>query len=379
MNPIRTTQLDLPEDVINLAIGQPGLSLLPLEIMQQAAAHRLRENPELMAYGYEQGDGFFRQALAEFLSGMYAAPVGAERLFVTAGASQGLDLICTLFAKAGDTVLVEEPCYFLALRIFADHRLKVEAVPVDENGMVVDALEERLNKKRPAFVYTIPTFHNPAGCILSEERRLQLVNVSRERNLLLVADEVYHLLGYTEKPPLPLACRGDEAPILSLGSFSKILAPGLRLGWVQAGPSLMDRLTGCGLLDSGGGLNPFASNLVRSVIELGLLKTHLSKLKTTYADRLQTLCDALERHLGTRLAFQRPGGGFFVWAALPENLDAGELLAAAEAAKVGYLPGVRCSTAGGLNNWMRLSFAYYDSAKLEAGCRRLAQALLPHM
>jgi DNA-binding transcriptional MocR family regulator len=379
LDPIRTTQLDPSPDVINLAIGQPSPSLLPLELMRQAAAHRLREHPELLAYGLEQGDGRFRQTLAEFLTDAYRARVAAGQLFVTAGASQALDLVCTLFTRPGDTVLVEDPSYFLALRIFTDHGLDVIGIPMDENGLIVPALEELLEKCRPAFIYTIPTFHNPGGCVLSATRRRELIRISRERNLPVVADEVYHLLNYGADLPQPLGCHADTAPIISLGSFSKIMAPGLRLGWIQTGKRIMARLTSCGLLDSGGGLNPFTSNLVRSAIELGLQQKQLSLLKDTYDSRLRALSDALRRDLGGRLSFDMPAGGFFIWAALPETLDSNELLPAAGAAGVGYLPGTRCSPSGGLRNWMRLSFAYYDADDLERGSRRLARALLPRL
>jgi DNA-binding transcriptional MocR family regulator len=379
LDPNRTTQLHPSSDIIDLAIGQPSPALLPLDFMRQAAAHRLREHPELLAYGLEQGDGRFRQTLAEFLTDTYDTRVGAEQLFVTAGASQALDLVCTLFSRPGDTVLVEDPSYFLALRIFADHGLNVIGIPIDENGLIVPALEALLEKSRPAFIYTIPAFHNPGGCVLSAGRRRELVRISSERNLLVVADEVYHLLNYGADLPKPLGCDVDVAPIISLGSFSKIMAPGLRLGWMQTGTQIMARLTTCGLLDSGGGLNPFTSNLVRSAIELGLLQEQLTLLKNTYASRLRILSDALERDLGDRLTFDRPGGGFFIWAALPGAVDTNDLVPAAKAAGAGYLPGTRCSPSGGLRNWMRLSFAYYDAGHLERGSRRLARALLPRL
>jgi DNA-binding transcriptional MocR family regulator len=139
----------------------------------------------------------------------------------------------------------------------------------------------------------------------------------------------------------------------------------------------MERFTGCGLLDSGGGLNPFTSNLVRSAIELGLQQEQLALLKDTYASRLLTLSSALKRDLGSFLDFNLPAGGFFIWGAIPAEFDAAALTPAAESAGVGYLPGSRCSPGGGLSNWLRLSFAYYESEDLEEGSRRLARALLP--
>ena len=239
---IRTTQINLPPGMVDFGIGVPDFTLLPLEIMQQAAAHRLAQaDPYLLSYGYAQGDGYCRLALAEFLTRHYGRSVSPEHLILSAGASQGLDLICTLFGQPGDTIFVEEPSYFLALRIFTDHGFNVVSLPTDAQGLVVDALEEALALHTPAFLYLIPAFQNPTGATLTQQRRARLVQLSREHDLLIVADEVYHLLTYTVVPPAPLAFYAEQADILSLGSFSKILAPGLRLGWVHGTPALVEQ------------------------------------------------------------------------------------------------------------------------------------------
>jgi DNA-binding transcriptional MocR family regulator len=172
-----------------------------------------------------------------------------ESLFVTNGVSKALDLICTLFTKAGDTIFVEEPTYFLALRIFADHHLNVISVDTDENGLIIEALEEKLAEFHPKFLYLIPTFQNPTGQTLPQGRRDRLVELAQNHEFLLVADEVYHLLSYTERPPKSFAAYIDVENVISLGSFSKILAPGLRLGWLQAHPNKIKRFNTCGLLD----------------------------------------------------------------------------------------------------------------------------------
>ena len=256
---IQTTQVQVSEGMIDFGIGQPAPALLPLVAMREAVADRLnQDDPSLLAYGAMPGDGYFRLALARFLSEQYKLPVEAGQLFITTGASQGLDLICTLFTQSGDTIFVEEPSYFLALSIFADHRLNVVSLPTDEGGLIIEALAEKLAEHRPAFLYTIPTFHNPSTATLSAARRKRLVELSQQHNFLIVADEVYHLLGYTAtSPPPPLGSHIEAGTVLSLGSFSKILAPGLRLGWIQTGPALIERLVKSGLLGRGGGLTPF--------------------------------------------------------------------------------------------------------------------------
>jgi 2-aminoadipate transaminase len=191
----------------------------------------------------------------------------------------------------------------------------------------------------------------------------------------VVADEVYHPLSYTAPPPPPLAGSCLAADIISLGSFSKILAPGLRLGWLQASPARVARFIGCGLLDSGGGFNPFTSGVVRSAIELGLLTAHLTRLRHTYSARMATMCAALRTHLAGRIAFVEPEGGFFIWVRLPEGTDAQALLPRAKAHQVEFVPGARFSSRGGLSDFMRLSFAFYDTPDLIAGVERLAAVI----
>jgi 2-aminoadipate transaminase len=374
---LQTTQANIPADVIDLGIGQPELSLLPLDKLRQAAAHRLAQpDPAILQYGAEPGDAYFRLALAEFLTDGYGIKVAAETLFVTAGASQGLDLICSLFTQPGDTIFVEEPSYFLALQLFADHHLKLISIPVDEQGLVVEAVEESLRAHRPVFIYTIPTFQNPTGTTLSQSRRQALVELSRSHGFLIVADEVYHLLNYDIVPPAPLASSLDGGTIISLGSFSKILAPGLRLGWIQAAPALLERLVMCGLVQSGGGLNPFTSGVVRSILELGLQRAHLEWLKATYKRRAAALSQALQRELRPDVSFTVPEGGFFIWLKLPSSVDATQMLSSAGRHKVGFQPGAKFSSSQGLHNRIRLSFAYYDEQHLRQGATRLKQLFL---
>lgn len=377
MSVIRTSQVDRASTSINFGVGQPGFDLLPLDLMRRAADARFAEgDTELLNYGYEQGDGRFRAALAAFLSAEYHTPVGPEELMITAGASQALALICTLFTRPGDTVFVEEPSYFLALRIMQeDFRLNAVPIPTDEDGLRVDALEEALTRHRPVFVYSIPTFQNPTGYTLSAQRRERLVALSRQHDFLVVADEVYQSLHYSAAPPQPLAAYVESGQVLSVGSFSKILAPGLRLGWIQAGPELIRRFVTCGLVDSGGGLNHFTSNLVRVALEEGWQSDLLEKLRAVYRRRIDVMDAALHRHVGDRALWQIPAGGYFFWLEMAAGMDTGALLAKAEAAQVGFLPGARCSSVGGLNSHLRLSFAHFDEEAIEEGIARLGRVL----
>ena len=376
MDDYLTAQLNLPPDMIELGAGQPSPSLLPREFLRQAAEHRLAvSDVAYLAYGAEQGDGYFRDVLASFLSDHYDMRVRAHNLFVTGGASQGLDLICSLFCRAGDTIFVEEPSYFLALRIFADHGLKVVSLPMDDQGLIPEGIEDYLDREKPVFLYTIPTYHNPSSVTLAADRRARLNQLSREHNFLIVADEVYQLLNYESAPPPPLAAYIDGNSVISLGSFSKIMAPGLRLGWIQAGSDILARLTGCGLLDSGGGLNPFTSGVMRSAIELGLLQQQLDNLKQVYRRRKAALAESMRNFLPDKVSFEEPEGGFFIWLEFEDTVDTAKLRGIARQHKVGFLPGNQFSGQNGLSNCARLSFAYFDTPELETGARRLAAAL----
>jgi DNA-binding transcriptional MocR family regulator len=345
-------------------------------MLAQAAEHCLnQDNSYILAYGAEQGNWYFNDVLAGFLGEHYKLNVDPDHLFTTNGISQGLDFICGLFTQPGDTIFVENPTYSLALGIFADHRLNVVGLPMDEDGLVIEALEEVLTYQKPVFVYTVPTFHNPTGCNLSTTRREKLVELSRKHKFLVVADEVYQLLAYTGAPPPPMAKYTEAATVLSLGSFSKILAPGLRLGWIQTHPDLMSRLTTNGLIYSGGGLNPFTSAIVKSAIELGLQQKQLSHLKKVYEQRKKALNTALRSELPKSSTFTEPSGGFFTWLRLPQRVDAENLLTEAHRHGVGFAPGSFFSPRRDFKDFIRLCFAYYEAHELKEGAKRLASVI----
>jgi 2-aminoadipate transaminase len=370
-------QAAVPPGVVDLGVGQPDPDLLPVALMRQAARHCAeRIQNEDLAYGVEAGPGPFRQRLAALLSSSYGQPVAPASLMATAGASQALDLTCATFTRPGDVVLVEDPTYFLALRVLADRHLTIVGIPTDDAGIEPDAVAAAAEKYRPAMLYVIPTFHNPATTTLSMERRRALVALSERFGFVIVADEVYHLLAFDQAPPTNMAALDRRGTVLSLGSFSKILAPGLRLGWVQAAPERIDRLCRQGLLVSGGGINPYTAAVVRSVLDLDLLPGYLGNLKSVYHRRQRHLVDALSASLAPTVTIGHSPGGFFVWLTLPATIDAGRLHAEAKSRwKVGFQPGQRFSSAGAQRNCLRLSFAFYPRRQLTAGVDRLASAL----
>jgi len=362
--------------VINFGVGQPSADLLPVDLIQAASADFLaRAAPIELNYGERQGDARFRAILAEFLTLNYEHPVGPDELFVSAGNSQALDFICGQLARQGDTVFIEEPTYFLAHQIFADHGLNMVGIPMDENGLKTDVLLEQLEKHKPVMVYTIPSFHNPGGQTLSYERRKLLAELSLEHNFLVVADEVYQLLHYFRKPPPAFGTMLRSGNILSLGSFSKITAPGLRLGWIQASEHLMQRLLNTGVVNSGGSFNHFTSHVMRHAIEMGLQQELLKKLRSAYRRRVAVMDASLHQHLGGLASWQRPDGGYFFWLELNQGMDAGKLRKLAESYRTGFQPGEVFSCEQGLNNCLRLSFAHYGEEDIAEGISRLGNLL----
>ena len=238
----------------------------------------------------------------------------------------------------------------------------------------MDNLETELKKHKPVLFYTIPTFQNPSGTTLPLENREKLATLSKEHNFMIVADEVYHFLYQNEPPPLAFAGLINEGNIISLGSFSKILAPGLRLGWIETSHQSINTMVHCGLLDSGGGLNPFTSALVRLIVETNELEHHIEKLRSIYKTRLEAMDKALMKFL-PEVDYSKPNGGYFFWVHLPEGIDARLLLGLAEEFKVSCRTGAKFSCQNGLDSFLRLCFVYYEEDLLIEGVQRLQQAL----
>ena len=371
---MKTTQVAATDDVINFGNGQPSMSVLPVDLMKQSTEHRLAHpDPHMLNYGPESGDDFFRVALAAFLQNRYGVEVQGEQLFVTGGASQGLDFICAHYAKQGDVVIVDEATYFLSFQIFADHGLIPIAVPCDEQGMRMDALEETVQQHRPSLLYTIPTYHNPMTITLPAERRQRMVALSEQYGFYVVADEVYQLLNYRGDVPPPMASYDRSGRVLGLGSFSKILAPGLRLGWIHTNADTVNDMATAGYVYSGGSVNHFTSKIVQSTLELGLQEQYLDFLHQTYRQRIDLMDRLLREHLPAGISWRKPDGGFFFWLTFPEGVDTAELKKKAADYKVGFHSGSQFTSGGGLRNKARLSFAYYEEADIQEGIQRLGR------
>ena len=361
-----------PAGTINMGVGQPSADLLPVALLRQASdAFFSTAQPFELNYGLMQGDPRFLESLAGYLTAAYGVQASPDSLFVSGGNSQALDFVSTVFAKPGDTVLVEEPSYFLAFQIFRDHGLKIVGIPLDEHGISLDHLEAALEQHSPAFLYTIPSFQNPGGQCLPLARRRKLVELAKQHGFLIVADEVYQLLYYYDQPPPALGTMADSGVVISLGSFSKILAPGMRLGWIQTSQNLRDKMLASGFINSGGSINHISSHIVRKAIDLGLLETHVAQLRTAYRARVEAMDQTLKRHFDGLAHWQKPGGGYFFWLEFDQDVDITPLRERARGLETGFQAGAVFSSRGGLRNFLRLSFAHYNEAEIVEGIGRM--------
>ena len=361
-----------PPGTINLGIGQPSADLLPVDLVRQASESFFdNAQPFELNYGVMQGDARFLASLAGFLTEGYGSVATPESLIVTGGNSQALDLVSTVFANPGDTVFVEEPSYFLAFQIFRDHGLNIVAIPMDDDGLCVHELQQALATVKPAFVYTVPSYHNPTGRCSTEARRRQIVELAREHDFRIVADEPYQLLYYNDVPPRAYGTMTESDTVLSLGSFSKILAPGMRLGWIQTSDALREKILANGFINSGGSINHISSHIVRHAIDNGLLVSHLEKLRIAYRSRAEAMDDALHRHFDGLAEWSRPNGGYFFWMRFDESVNTVPLRDKAREHETGFQAGTLFSSKGQLRNFIRLSFAHYDEDDIHDGVARM--------
>jgi 2-aminoadipate transaminase len=362
--------------VINLGLGQPSPRLLPLAEIGRAAQAQLvgGGDPLVLQYGAVLGDPEFRRSLARWLSDEYQHPVAAEQLMVTAGTSSALTIVSQTFAAPGATVVSEDPTYFLAHGVFRSAGLEVRGVPIDAGGLDLEALQRLLAAGlRPAFVYVIPAFQNPTGACLQPERARELVELAELHDFVILADEPYVALRYEgARPGTMMRYDQGRGRVLSLGSFSKLLGPGLRLGWAHGEPQLIERLSMHGALRSGGCFNPVIANIVQHTIDSGFLTAHVEQLRAVFGARASALTAALHGHIPSA-RFEPPSGGYFCWVDLGPDVDSEALLE--RAPDLRFIPGRRCAIDRSLGSFARLSFSFYEEHELVEGVRRLARLL----
>jgi 2-aminoadipate transaminase len=372
-------ELTARPEVISLAGGQTDTTTFPPEsfaaqmtrIAQESSAEALQYGP---TEGFSRTKDCIREVMA--IEGMAPDP---EDIIVTTGGQQAIDLVAKTLVDPGDPVICEAPTYPGAVPVFSAYQAETFQVAVDDDGMRVDELEavcDRLaaDGRRPKFIYTVPSFQNPAGVTLSAERRRRLVEIARERELLVVEDNPYGTLRFEGEGPEPLYKLDGGDYVVYLGTFSKILSPGIRLGWLCAPPPVLEKVT----------LGKQASDLCTSTLSQyfvaeffgeGGWREYIDDLVRIYRGRRDAMLDALERHFPRQATWTEPQGGLFVWATLPDYLNTTDLLAKALRQNVAFVPGAAAFVDGRGTSSMRLNFSSSTEEEIREGIRRIGRVI----
>jgi DNA-binding transcriptional MocR family regulator len=361
-------------EVVSLAGGMPNISGLPLDAVAETLGNLVRSDASAMQYSSGQGDPLLREQICEVmaLEGIRAHP---DDIVITVGSQQAVDLVTRVFCDPGDVVLCEAPSYVGALGVFRAYQCDVVHVEMDDNGLVPESLEQAIVAvaaagKRAKFLYTIPTYHNPAGVTLSTKRRAQVLEICRRHDLLVLEDNPYGLLGFDAEPLRALRA-DDPERVVYLGSFSKTFAPGFRVGWALAPHAVREKLV---LAQESATLCPptFSQRAVSAYLSEHDWRSQIKDFTEMYRERRDAMLSALEEHLGGRATWTVPAGGFYVWLTLPEGLDSQTLLPRAVTARVAYVPGTAFYADGFGSRCLRLSFCYPTPERIHEGVRRLA-------
>lgn len=376
------TQMAQRPGFIELALGHPDPTLMPVEAMAAACAEVFRRyGAEPLNYGWASGPGPLTEVLRQRIGQREGRAPQPDEIMITGGNSHALDHLLTLCTKPGDVVLVESPTYHLGLRILRDRPLQLVAMPTDAEGPRLDTLHATLQQlkqagQHPRLMYAVPTFNNPTGASWSLERRHAVIELAAREHMLIVEDDAYRELAYDAPAPPSLWSLAPVGIVARLGSFSKSLAAGLRVGWLNADAALIQRHLLSGLLDSGGGVNQFAASVVAAFLTTGdNADDQIDRLRNTYQTRRDALIKALSEVMPAGCTWDVPHGGFFVWIQLPANLSSRALAAVANAHRVSFVPGYKSYVDGNDDRHIRLAFTLYPPKHIEEGVRRLAAAI----
>lgn len=361
-------------DIVRFAMGSPAAEAIPTAVLSHIGAEVL--GPEAFDYGATEGDPPLREALLKTLAGT-SDETTEDRLIVTAGGMQGLDLVCKLFVDPGDLVVVESPTYTNGSATALAYGAQLLEAPVDDDGLVVEDLPDLVKTagRRPKAIYTIPTFQNPSGATMSLPRRRQLLELANRWGSVVIDDDPYGLLRF-EGEPLPTLrelAAGDPL-VFSVRTFSKILAPGLRVGWVDAAPELHHLLINAKQsMDTCTNLP--AQRLIAGFLAGGHLDGHLATQRAEYRRRKHAMQESLAEHLGDIARWTDPEGGFFLWVTLQNGIGTQDLFDVALAEGVAFIPGPAFSPARHFSDALRLCFASTAPERTREGVRRLRRAI----
>jgi 2-aminoadipate transaminase len=372
-------------EIISFAGGLPDPSAFPMAEVADATAHVLkRDGTNALQYGPTEGDQRLKDLLIarhEHLDGIKLTP---DNILITVASQQGLDLVAKIFIDPGDAVIVGLPTYIGALGAFKSYGAKLIGVPLDDDGMEMDVLERELDGLRkkgekPKFIYEVPDFQNPAGITMSEARRLELIALARRYDVLVVEDSPYRELRYEGEPARSIYSLDGDGRVIGLYTFSKILFPGMRLGWVIADQAIIEKI--CIAKQSTDLCTPaFTQAIVAELMARGLLDKVIENVKKINTEKRLVMLDALDKHMPKLpgLSWTRPQGGLFLWVSLPEYMDADQLFYEAIDRNVAYVIGSAFHCNGRGKNTMRLNFSFPTREEIVEGVKRLAKVIEEH-
>jgi 2-aminoadipate transaminase len=360
---------------ISFASGLPDPALFPNTALRDIAHDLLTTRAETaLQYGAAEGWFPLRELIAERLSSQ-GFQAGPENILITQGSQQSIELTARLLLNPGDIVLLENPSYLAAIQAFDMCQAQYVTIPLDDMGMQVDRLPELLSSYAPKLIYTLPNFQNPTGITLAADRRKTLLRSAAERTIPILEDNAYGDLWYEEKPiPSLAALDGGSEVVISTGTFSKTIAPGIRVAWVYAPVPVIEKLT---IVKQVTDLhtNTFVQQMVHAYCAQGKLAPQIAQLRRAYKEKRDLMFRALAAHLPNDVTWTRPAGGMFLMVYLPEGMNAEAVLKVAIEKKVAFVPGQPFFPKGGGENTMRLNFASPKTEEIEEGIKRLAEAI----
>ena len=381
------TTNDLPQgmlqNTISLLFGHPDPeTLLPPELRN--AMQQVISSPQAymaLQYGPEQGTQGLINFLVERINRVQGLSLQPGNLMVVAGSTHAVDMLGRLYARPGGVVLVEAPTYVDAIHIFRDQQIELCSIPTDEAGLIPSELEKQLVRLHasgtfPSMLYTVPNFHNPTGCTLPEARRLEIIRLARHYGFLIVEDDVYRDLSFEGAVPASFYALTNGDQVVSIGSFSKTLAPGLRLGWLLGSEDVIQRCINCGTMQMGGGANPFVAHMVAEYCRSGHWEKHIVHLQSLYKGRRDVALSALSQYMPSDVRWTHPAGGFFIWLSLPKQVFAQDVkrLALQEGVSLAAGEGFFVHPADGEHH-VRLAYSRATPNDIDAGIRVLSQVI----
>jgi len=373
--------------IISLAGGFPDTRAFGEEAFREVAGRMATDSAQALQYGPTGGMEAVKDVIVDVMAAE-GVPAVQEEVFVTTGAQQALDLVAKVFLDEGDAVLCEAPTYAGALNAFASYRPRVLQVPIDSAGMIPSAAREMLSRARKQgtqvkLIYTVPNFQNPAGVTLSEERRRELLEIAREFDLVIVEDNPYGMIRFEGEQISSISTieqheLGDVDRVIYLGTFSKILGPGVRLGWIHAQPGILHKVNvgkqGADLCSSN-----LTQMLITSYFQHADWEGYVRRLNSAYKERRDAMLGALAEFMPKEVHWTHPQGGLFVWATLPSYMDATDMLPRAIARNVAYVPGEGFYADGEGRNCMRLNFSFVEPEQVRRGIEQLAAVVRERM